>query len=131
MMLIKTYLADSAIHGIGVHAGEDIRKGQVIGRFAEGFDRFYAADEILAMPQEMRDFLAHYSYGSGEGVIFPADNDRFTNHSSSPNTRTLPGGTVVALRDIGRGEELTCDYADFDDTWYRLFPDEEAVALVA
>ena len=35
MLLIKTFVAPSAIEGVGVFAGEPVRKGQVIARMGE------------------------------------------------------------------------------------------------
>ena len=41
MLLVKTYLDKSSIHGVGVFAGETIRKDQKIWRLVYGLDRFY------------------------------------------------------------------------------------------
>jgi SET domain-containing protein len=35
MLLVKTYLDKSAIHGLGVFAGEVIRKGAKVWRFVD------------------------------------------------------------------------------------------------
>src|SRR6185312_11978 len=41
MLLVKTYLDKSAIHGLGVFAAERIRKETKIWRFVYGFDQVY------------------------------------------------------------------------------------------
>ena len=41
MLLVKTYLDKSRIHGLGVFAAQPICKGAKIWRFVYGFDRFY------------------------------------------------------------------------------------------
>ena len=42
MLLVKTYLDRSPIHGLGVFAAEFIRKGTRVWRFVESFDRVYS-----------------------------------------------------------------------------------------
>ena len=39
MLLVKTRLGKSRIHGLGVFAAQPIRKGQPVWRFVEGFVR--------------------------------------------------------------------------------------------
>ena len=93
MLLVKTRLGVSEIHGMGLFAEEFIPCGT----------------------------LHHYSYldaASGK-YVFCLDNARFMNHSDAPTTVPLPGdtdpfGVDVAARDIQPGEELTCDYGEFD-----------------
>ena len=41
------------------------------------------------------------------------DNDRFTNHSETPNTCVDAVGHCYALKDIAADEELTADYREF------------------
>lgn len=120
MFLIKTYLNKSRISGIGVFAGEDVQQGQLINTFVEGFDRRYTEEDLCALPPAAHDYLRHYSFGGKDGFIyFPGDNDRFTNHSDDPNTTTTANGDVLAVRDIRKGEEITCDYRDFADaSWH-------------
>ena len=40
--------------------------------------------------------------------------DRYMNHSCDPNTWWSDDQTLVARRDIARGDEVTCDYATFE-----------------
>ena len=49
MLLVKTYLDKSPIHGIGVFAGETIRKDAKIWRFVYGFDRFYTRKRLAKL----------------------------------------------------------------------------------
>jgi uncharacterized protein len=62
MLLVKTYVDRSAIHGLGVFAAEFIRKGTKIWRFVEGFDRAYSPKEFARLPKAARDFLKDYGY---------------------------------------------------------------------
>ena len=113
MLLIKTYLRKSKIHGLGVFAGEPIRKGTKIWRFVEGFDRCYSLKQFARLPKPARDFLKSYGYRVDGEVLFTVDNDRHMNHSEKPNTY-LKSGYVIARRTIRKGEEITNDYREFD-----------------
>ena len=113
MLLVKTYLDKSAIHGLGVFAGELIRKGTKIWRFVEGFDHAYSPKQFAKLPKQARDFLKNYGYRVDGEVLFTVDNDRHINHSEDPNT-FLKSGYAIARRNIRKGEEITNDYREFD-----------------
>ena len=49
MLLVKTYLDKSKVHGLGVFAGQSIRKGAKIWRFVYGFDRFYTRKRLAKL----------------------------------------------------------------------------------
>ena len=113
MLLVKTYLDKSAIHGLGVFAGELIRKGTKIWRFVEGFDRAYSPKQFSKLPKPAREFLKNYGYRVDGEILFTVDNDRHINHSEDPNT-FLKSGYAIARRNIRKGEEITNDYREFD-----------------
>jgi len=128
MMLVKTYVAASGIEGVGVYAGEPIAKGTTLWRFDPRFDRTLTIEELEALPEGVRAFLEKYSYPhhAEEGIIvLELDNGRFMNHSTEPNTDFSQMDFGHALRDIKAGEELTCDYVDFDPT-FALLPSDVA-----
>jgi hypothetical protein len=124
MLLVKTYLDKSAIHGIGVFAGERIAKGGKIWRFVEGFDRCYTLKQFKKLPKPARDFLQNYGYRVDGEVLFTVDNDCHTNHSDTPNTY-LKAGYVIARRAIRKGEEITVDYREFDPALCAAFLNEK------
>ena len=113
MLLIKTYVDRSAIHGLGVFAAEFIRKGTKIWRFVEGFDRAYSPKEFARLPKAARDFLKDYGYRVDGEILFTVDNDHYINHSDAPNTY-LKSGYAIASCNIRKGEEITNDYREFD-----------------
>jgi SET domain-containing protein len=128
MMLVKTYVAASGIEGVGVFAGEDIAKGATIWRFDPAFDRTLTKADLEQLPEGVRAFLEKYSYPhhAQEGVIvLESDNGRFMNHSAEPNTDFSQMDWGFAIRDIKAGEELTCDYVEFDPT-FALLPSDVA-----
>ena len=120
MMLVKTRVAPSGIHGNGLFAAESIRAGTPIWRFAEGFDHELTPSFWAGLPEPARAHARGYCFvipGSLH-LVKSGDHACFMNHSPNPNTGALPGATepvtTVALRDIAEGEELTCDYRAFD-----------------
>jgi SET domain-containing protein len=48
MLLVRTRLAPSAIHGLGVFAAEPIARGAEVWRFTPGFDLDLALRDIAA-----------------------------------------------------------------------------------
>ena len=116
MLLVRTSVRQSPIHGLGVFAEEDIPEGAILWRFEPFLDKVIAEEELGQMPDHLVDFIEIYSeYFPELGVlVLSGDNDRFTNHSDDPNTEVvLPNGPeahVRARRAIGAGEEITCDY---------------------
>ena len=113
MLLVKTYLDKSPIHGIGVFAAELIRKDTKIWRFVEGFDRAYTPKEFAKLPKPARDYLKDYGYRVDGEILFTFDHDHYINHSDNPNTY-LKAGYTIARRNIRKGEEITNDYREFD-----------------
>lgn len=113
MLLVKTYLDKSSIHGLGVFAAERIPKGAKIWRFVEGFDRCYTPKQFARLPKAAREFLKNYAYKVDGEILFTVDNDHHMNHAEKPNT-VLRGGYVIAATDIPKGAEITNDYREFD-----------------
>lgn len=116
MMLISTYLAPSAIEGLGVFTAERLTRGQHLWSMDPRFDLFLHESELVALPPQMRDFMARYSYPHIEKpgvVVFNSDNGRFMNHTLTPNTDFRSFNEGYALTDIEAGEELTCNYHEF------------------
>ncbi len=118
MLLVKTRIAPSAIHGIGIFADEFIPKGTIIWEFTHGFDVYLTAEEIQTLPAPAQAQMLKYCHREVENgqYVLCADDARFFNHSDEPNTVDLPGpeGPTIAARDITIGEELTGDYWAFD-----------------
>ena len=114
MLLVRTYIAASGVHGFGLFAAEPIAKGATIWRFDERIDRKFTKDEREALPDLLQSYLTTYSYPEAVGSeIFLLDGDhaRFMNHSEYPNTNCITD--TIAIHDIAAGEELLCDYREF------------------
>lgn len=116
MLLVRTSIRQSPIHGLGLFAEEEIPAGTVLWRFEPLLDRLIRETDLAGLPDHLVDYIEVYSeYFPELGVlVLSGDNDRYTNHSDDPNTEViLPNGPeahVRARRDIAAGEEITCDY---------------------
>ena len=117
MLLIRTYVAPSMVEGIGVFAAQDIAAGRPIWRLDPSLDRLVRRDAIANQPESIRQFIERYAYPyphDDDYLVIELDNGRFMNHSAAPNTcfeDPDAGFTRVA---IAAGEELVCNYAEFD-----------------
>lgn len=123
MLLIDTFVGPSAIEGVGVFAAEPIRKGQLIYRFEPGFDRLIGEAELPNLPESIRHFVERYTYPHPKEagmLVLDADNGRHMNHSLEPNTDFRDSVFGYAIRDIAAGEEITCNYAEFEPDFYML-----------
>lgn len=116
MLLVRTKIASSTIHGIGLFAAEFIAENTEVWRFLKGFDLEKTKGEIQSLPLHIQEQLKHYGYFDFhiQLHILCFDDARFINHSDTPNLkpdyRLDPYGTDRAVRDILPGEELTVDY---------------------
>jgi uncharacterized protein len=121
MLLVPTRLAPSRIHGFGVFALAPIAKDTPVWRFAKGLDMEFSPDIVEGLPEHVRMFFSHYGYldRNLKRIILCFDDARFVNHSDTPNVASDytqdPYGLDVALRDVEAGEEITMDYAGFEE----------------
>jgi hypothetical protein len=112
MLLVKTVLKKSPIHGLGVFAAEAIPAGTPVARYVAGLD--FCFDHIVAqrLDEITKGFLERYAYrlpGRPETLYCSLDNTRFINHADDPNLDDS-GPITIAARDIAAGEELTTNY---------------------
>lgn len=118
MLTVRTQLRYSSIHGLGCFAAEDIKKGRVVWRYDEGVDLTFSEEDLTQFPISFREFLSMYAYSpiseQKRVYVLCADNARHMNHDENPNLDETPDGLNVANRDIKAGEELTCNYLQFD-----------------
>jgi uncharacterized protein len=78
---------ESPIHGMGCFSRYDVKKGEIVWAYVEGFD--------TESPKNLSDY---------------PDDARFINHSDNPNTIANADGATFAVRDIEVGEEITENY---------------------
>lgn len=121
MLLIKTEIRPSPIHGLGIFAAEFIAAGTITWKYLDGFDQRLPASILDRLSDPAKKQFLKYSYVDTVTGLYElcADDARFFNHSEEPNTAGVPTGEDmdIATRDIQAGEELTCDYRTFDRDW--------------
>lgn len=116
MLLVSTYVAPSAIEGVGVFAATDIARGTLIWRLDHRFDLLISRHLLDEGEPSERELLMRYAYPHAPDprfMIYESDNGRFMNHSFDPNTDFTGPDKGFARRDIAAHEELTGDYAEF------------------
>ena len=121
MIIYKTYLAPSAIHGIGMFTAVDIPKHAVVWRFNEAFDRKFSDETKAALPTHIQQYIERHGFKDRSGWwIIDGGHDQFVNHSDNPNlierSDAINGISMVlaAVRDISANEELTENYMEWD-----------------
>ncbi len=112
---------------MGLFAERLIPSGTPIWRFQPGFDHDFSPQQFSALPPLAREHTRWFCFVSKKDghVILSGDHACFINHSADPNTGAPADATepvtTVALRDIAAGEEITCNYFDYDaDTPWKL-----------
>ncbi len=107
------YTVTSKIHGLGIMAGEDIKKGEMIQPI-KGKIKFLTV-------KSKEDSL---SYPDWIGIaknqwIDPEKPFKFINHSCNPNCGVRGRVCITAIKNIKEGEEITIDYSiiEGDELW--------------
>ena len=117
MMTVPTFVGPSRIEGVGVFAAEPIAAGATIWQLSEDLDLLLDEAALARLPEVQRDFIARYGYPhmTRTGLtVLEFDNGRFMNHHPQPNTDFTSPELGWAIRDIAAGEEITCNYEEFD-----------------
>lgn len=123
MLLVDTFVGPSVIEGVGVFAAEPIQAGRIIYRFDPLFDRLISQAELALFPESLRNFILRYTYphpSEQQLLVLDVDNGRHMNHSPNPNTDFRDATFGYAIRAISPGEEITCNYAEFEPTFEML-----------
>ena len=122
---VKCTLALSKIHGIGVFAIRDIKRGEKLYCIIESPERkWYTVlyKDFDKLIPEVKDLILQRWPAVVNGSPFLSPNEvypsLFMNHSEDPNYRSLDD---TALRDIYVGEEVTEDYGQVPNLC-KIFP---------
>jgi uncharacterized protein len=124
MLLVKTKVGPSKVHGLGLFADQFIPKGTRIWEFNERVDHRFDESRLVGLSKaERKELLKHTYINPKTGLyVFCGDDGRYTNHSDNPNTEDVGydegivngEGVTIAARDIHPGEEIFTDYKSFD-----------------
>lgn len=109
----KLKVKRSKINGFGIFTMESIKKGELI---------YFLKGKIRRLKvKNTKDSLSHSCWIgiSKETWIEPNKYGRYTNHSCNPSASIKGKTTVVALRNLKEGDEITIDYSTIegDERW--------------
>ncbi|HVT66847.1 MAG TPA: SET domain-containing protein-lysine N-methyltransferase [Trebonia sp.] len=121
-MLVSSYISPKArkgvpsgIEGRGLAAVAPIAGGEVV---AVKGGHIVTTATLLSLPERLQNSEIQIADGLHLVALEEAEYEPvmlFINHSCEPNVGFAGNTVLVAMRDIGAGEELTTDYALFDD----------------
>ena len=121
MILVKTKIGPSKINGTGLFANQFIAKGTAVWKFQSGFDLKVEKSELDNLSEPAREQFLKYAYLNPKTnkYLLCCDDARFFNHADNPNCIDTESpddseGVDVAAKDRQEGEELTCNYKEFD-----------------
>ncbi len=119
----KPYAIRSSNTAIGMFATLAIARGEIVVR-GEGQPHRIMTQLQLKEFGDKKEILHRGAFSICKDVLVLWDKDPagwiLQNHSCEPNT-AFAGLDIIALRDIGPGEELTIDYATFCDSLLPAF----------
>lgn len=109
------YVCASKIHGLGVNLGENAQKGDIVAQI-KGEMKF----KINGSEHDALDNPDWVGIDKNQWID-PAKPYKFLNHSCNPNTGIKGKVTLVALRNVREGEEITIDYSTIEgDVRWRM-----------
>jgi SET domain-containing protein len=111
-MIQEIVVKKSKISGLGIFAGRDFKKEQVVIKWSS--HRELSKEDIESMPKEDKE---HVSFFDGKYVLVPPDG--WVNHSCDPNVR-LADFCYFAERAIKKGEEITTDYRKESEAGFQM-----------
>lgn len=114
---IKTKIAPSPIHGIGVFAIKDIKKGEQVFPVWDGETAIYMIpnDKLKTLSEEVQELLNMYFINEEcgyklfrlfKGINFICHTVSYCNSAYPNKDNTNINNDGIALRDITKGEEI-------------------------
>ena len=119
MIHINYKLQASDLHGIGLFAGEEIKKGQLIYTASPLLDLNITQEKFNGLDQKEKDEILWWGFFDEPSQMWHVDFDvsKFINHSftaTATQDEDHDEAYLVAARDIEPGEELTQNYLEFE-----------------
>jgi uncharacterized protein len=116
---IKYKLKSSDLHGIGLFADEDLKKGQLIYTASPLLDLNITQAQFDSLDEKEKQEMRWWGFFDKINQVWHADFDvtRFVNHSEKPTLTQDPkhnDAYLIAARDVIAGEELTQNYLEFE-----------------
>lgn len=104
--------------GHTVLAREPIAKGELIVVWS---GKLVSGDELIYLPQTVRRYSLQVEESQYLVSLTDCEPADYVNHCCEPNAGLSGQITLVAMRDIRAGEEITYDYATSDGSAYDEF----------
>lgn len=122
MLLVKTKVKPSKIHGLGLFAVERIPAGTFVWKFSPDLDLEIDPVNFKQLPKPAQEYILFHGFLSRRTGKYHLsfDDVRYINHSSDKSNIATADESkdvelpLVALRDILPGEEILQNYDDFD-----------------
>lgn len=108
--------------GKGLFALKKMRKGELVIDFTNAPGKFLPMEDANELYKKGNDYMIQID----DNLFFVATNKAeledtdFINHSCNPNCGIANALTIVAMRSIKPGEEITFDYAMSESSEYRM-----------
>jgi len=119
MMHISYFLDKSKNHGIGLFAGENIQKGDLVYSASPVLDLNITENQFSELSDAEKKEVEYWGFPIREKGLWHVDFDvsKFINHSFDSTVtqdKEHDEGYLIATRDIEKGEELTQNYLEFE-----------------
>ncbi len=109
----KFYIGKSSIAGKGIFSSEDIKKEEKILTLTCKTVRWK-----IRTAKESQRFANWIGLGNHRWLNTNPTDFRYLNHSCEPNAAIIEKKTLIALKDIRKGDEIYFDYSMTDDDIY-------------
>jgi uncharacterized protein len=114
-MIAKLFDVRDSKNGKGLFAKEFIPKGTIVA-FECPNDKIYTQEEIDAFSDKEKDLIYNQIYRKDDGTYLrPHDDNVYMNHACDPNVLNTGLGFEIVVKDISKGEAVTCDYRVYND----------------
>ncbi len=119
MLHVKYKLDRSGKHGIGLFAGEDLKKGQLVYTASPILDVDITEDKFEMLAEAEKSEVKYWGFFDKVSQKWHVDFDvsKFINHSVDATVSQDPNhreAYLIAKRDLLQGEELTQNYLEFE-----------------
>jgi SET domain-containing protein len=112
-MKLPVIIKKSEIHGKGVFANRNFKKGQIIIRW--DISRQLTKDQVKKLPKKDKEYIAYVH----KKYILMQSPAKYVNHSCDSNTYSK-NFKDIAKRNIKKGEEITGDYSQDADEDFKM-----------
>lgn len=119
MMHVKYILDRSGKHGIGLFAGEEIKKGQLVYTASPVLDVNITQQQYEDLSESERREIGYWGFWDEQSQRWHVDFDvsKFINHdvnATLTQDSNKNDAYLVATKDISENEELTQNYLEFE-----------------